>query len=316
MFNGAVRIIYPAGKYDGVQMAGRTITLQHDAKGKVVSHRETLHTETDDKLYKLGLDPSSPLDKPQLARQAKGLGGPIVEHTFEHGDFCKEAGLKRQMTVELRCCLEEDINSWLQMRNRKNGQKHKAGMTGDLNAVLVDVKEDQTCVYRSRVCTPLLCPAPPKTAESKSPVAAEKAGGAARDHAGGMLKALRDQFSYDLDHAGGMLKALSDQFSYDFTADDDIRQEFEEMVNAMGNGGDPSGQSLLHKIKERLNSHRKKSGGVGATSEKLLGETVAQSGVEKGDSIRMILEKTLGKRCISKNLGGWCVLPFRTQSRF
>ena len=288
MFNGAVRIIYPAGEYDGVHMAGRTITLQYDAKGKLVSHRETRHTKQEDRLYKVDLDPDSPLGKAHLERKAKGIGGPIVEHTFEHGDFCEEAGLKRQMTVELRCCPKEDINSWLRAKNRQNGQQHKSGTTEDANAVLVSVKEEHTCVYKSRVCTPLLCPASAGAAESNSPASVEKAGGAVKDH------------------VGDMLMALSDQFSYDFSADEDIRREFEEMVNTMGNHVDLMHiHSLLYKIKERLNNHKKKSGGVGANSVKMLGESVAQSGVEKGDSIRKIQEKTLGKGCLSKNLGGW-----------
>ena len=39
--------------------------------------------------------------------------GPIVKQTFDHGDMCHEVGHRREMTVEMRCCTEDEVSSFL-----------------------------------------------------------------------------------------------------------------------------------------------------------------------------------------------------------
>jgi len=105
----------------------------------------------------------------------------ILRQVYDMGDYCEEAKVNRQITVEVRCCdrpflpnkLEQqlrqaqydaEILSQLPRGRRRNREgamlsKGAARRRNMPTVTLMDVKEDrgQLCHYKADVCAPLLC---------------------------------------------------------------------------------------------------------------------------------------------------------------
>lgn len=259
----------------------------------------------------------------QKKMQTLGHGGPIVRQSFTGGAFCEEVGYNRHMDVELRCCTEEEIDHWLESKkqrsrggNNNNRKKDQHKMNGDGKtplAVLVGVQEDQTCIYRSRVCTPLLCPKPvaPTTSRDGSSRQEQIIGENKDDPLGALLTAIfGDEM---IDHAGQVQV---------FFPDDDIGHAFDELIRQAEDGVDFVDDPSFLKVREALRQAHaggskkllnlkdfiggdvdEEDGGAGGAGLKPSSSVME---VKYGESIREILDKTLGKRpCLLKNLGWW-----------
>ena len=323
-YGGEMEIIYPKGMYDGKFMKGRTTVVQYDNKGKVLTSEQRDHTPQDDAVYKSSFFPdvydttkhraSGQQEKSREKSSYVKLGqsgGPIITQVYEGGDFCEEVGYARRMTLELRCCTEDEIDQWLDSKKQRNQQQQQRNQQKDVTppAVLVSVKEEETCVYRSRVCTPLLCPAVPSSA-AKTDTAALKVGktGEQDDPIGGLLNAI---FGDEMVENGEVQV---------YFPDDIVGGEFDDLIAIAENGGDFANNPAFQRVKEALRkghvSNTKKlikdllsddlvsalGGNIGAASSSTRPAGVME--VKEQESIREILDKVMRKRpCLVKNLG-------------
>lgn len=312
-------------------MKGTSQTITYDVRGNVVKTRKSVHTPEEDtyfsqhsplrndgklrdglgtrqeKLRKEERKKQAPLTAAidEKNKRSKGYErGPVVRQMFQDGDFCPEANHNRRMTVELICCTDEEIDNWLE--KRKQGiSSDKKDKTKPL-AVLVGMQEDQTCVYRSKICTPLLCP------KSLSKPALSKNGN--KESAAAMAELIREQSKTD--PIGALLSALfGDELAQHnnfgevqvFFPNEAVGRDFDELAQAAENGEDILNHPSFERVKKGLRNGKKMD-----MKELFMGTGDAGSdplsvvNVKDGMSIREILEKTLGKRgCLMKNLGWW-----------
>ena len=102
-FNGHIEIIYPAGNYASAEDSqGTTITLLRDSDGKIIDTDVRVHSNDESLQWK-----RSHTDNEVIRRYHKNKSfesrGPIIKHTFDHGELCDEVGHPRQISVEIRC---------------------------------------------------------------------------------------------------------------------------------------------------------------------------------------------------------------------
>ncbi|KAL7542157.1 hypothetical protein ACHAXR_011564 [Thalassiosira sp. AJA248-18] len=326
-----MQIIYPRGVYNGKSEQGTTQDIRFDLMGNTIHSSVHPHTPEDDVKYRLAYrPPDKVLDLENKQMMSKlGHGGPIIRQMFESGDYCEDAGHHRKMQVELRCCTEEEIDHWLESKKqRPKGSSNnvpatkpedKAKKEETPQAVLVSVHEDATCSYRSRVCTPLICPRPVVTDTVASHAAA---GGSSaskptttktpgqisqetkKDPIGSLLGAI---FGDDMNGNHGEVQV--------YFPNEETGQAFEELLKRAKNGENFKNDPAFAKVKEAL----RKSGGKKFDSKDLLGgddvedgnvgssvRSASMMGVKFDQSVREILDNTLGKRsCLLKNLGWW-----------
>jgi hypothetical protein len=111
-FNGHIEIIYPAGNYASAEDSqGTTITLLRDSDGKIIDTDVRVHSNDESLQWK-----RSHTDNEVIRRYHKNKSfesrGPIIKHTFDHGELCDEVGHPRQISVEIRCCTEDEMLHW------------------------------------------------------------------------------------------------------------------------------------------------------------------------------------------------------------
>ena len=262
--------------------------------------------------------------------------------------MCEEVGRPRQMSVELRCCTVDEIGHWLEskkqrargqskqraaghrheeeMEERKHGGRHPDNDDIPL-AVLVSVQEseEEVCQYRSRVCTPLLCPEPAKakqsatsTTSSSTPLNKPKMqvhnaqhtqdGGEPRNPINDIMDSLFGGQMNNVDGDGEVRVIM---------ADGETAEAFQELIQQSDNI-DIMDTPQFKKVKELLNKQPnqekiqellKQLNTDSETEDNMNGKSTVQSKmieVKEGDSIREILEKTLASKrrpCLFKNLG-------------
>eukprot|EP00571_Detonula_confervacea_P000165 CAMPEP_0172327932 /NCGR_PEP_ID=MMETSP1058-20130122/60086_1 /TAXON_ID=83371 /ORGANISM="Detonula confervacea, Strain CCMP 353" /LENGTH=1275 /DNA_ID=CAMNT_0013045021 /DNA_START=549 /DNA_END=4376 /DNA_ORIENTATION=- len=324
-----ILVHYPGGVNNGEQIKGKTTSVKFDKRGREVSTTTREHTPEEDAHYvrsqQFSLD-NDTSDKKKKANdkqqdQKKKVAqyrGPIIEQIFDSGGFCEEAGHNRLMHVELRCCTEEEIDYWSESRSPSNKKKDSNNKKEKKpKAVLVSVREEETCRYRSRVCTPLLCPNQPAVAREKKKTI---------DSSASSNKTRKDQKE---DPIGALLHAI---FGDDiaemgqvqvYFPDDITGHEFDELIRQAEDGMDFTNNALFQRVKKALRKAKgsgsnplKKSQTfnvkdliMGGDNEVGIGNTGGAGSVmevRNGESIREILDKTLGKRpCLKKNLGWW-----------
>lgn len=174
-FNGAMEIIYPAGNYATAEDSqGTTITMLRGSDGKIIDTDIRVHTKDEANEWKL-----SHHNNEVLRRYHKNSSfdnrGPIIKLTFDHGDMCDEIGYPRQMSVEMRCCTDDEMLRFMKSKTQVSSAKTSLTKKDMPKAALVGVEESKRdiCHYTSQVCTPVLCPDQNQVAvSSKQPKAA------------------------------------------------------------------------------------------------------------------------------------------------
>jgi len=318
-YGGELQIIYPKGTYNGKFMKGTTTTVQYDNKGVPLKTTIKRHNSQDDRLYSshFALDTMDKKKGQQKSNTMTENRGPIISQVFEGGDFCEEVGYNRQLQVDLLCCTESEIDNWLESKKstKEKRQQHNQEKEPIPQAVLVSVKEEDTCIYRSRVCTPLLCPGGSDTSKVVSSTKPD------------IKKTSASQPTQATDPIGTLLNAIFDDEMVEngevqvFFPDDIVGGEFDELVALAENGGDIMNSPLFQRVKEALqkgNTGNKQLIKDLLSDDTVGGNTVVTSTgsgnaraagvmeVKKGESIREILDKVLSKRpCLMKNLGWW-----------
>jgi len=258
-WEGAMQIIYPAGVYDGKLKKGSSEFVTYGPLGNIIDIRTTFHSAEEDEKYsrltspwhdgtlsgnprKSDLPPRAFIDP----RRKTGYDrGPIIRQAFVNGDFCKEANIRRSVAVEFRCCTEREIESWMPLnKDTPLPEVYGNGAERAPLGVLVGVHEDETCRYRSRVCTPLLCP----THAVDTPIA--DASSSNNDGARSSTKttskmtkeqkarAEKDHFGVLLDAIFGGKKVVDIDQAQVLIPDPVTGQEFKELMRIAENGGD------------------------------------------------------------------------------
>lgn len=333
-YTGRTTIIHPRGVYGGREMEGQSSGVKWDDDGTVRQSVVTKHTPRDDAKWSKSIWAEPP---PQAAASkskdwvepkvtSAGHRGPIIQQMYEHGAMCMEAGTRRRMVVELHCCYEDEVEQWLDLRGPVDKRREAASPLGgggggkskkDLpQAVLVSVEENETCVYRSRVCTPMLCPR-----EDGRPGYAGAASASKADAASGSLLSGRQPSDNSVDsllHAifGDDMLARAGEVQVYFP-DDFTGQEFDELVRLAEGGGNFADHPSFQRVREALRNGKrtnKKKVNIRDIMDEVTKGSGAEAGggktpagvmeVKPGESIRQILDKTLGARpCLVKNLG-------------
>mmetsp|Transcript_946 Transcript_946/g.2260 ORF Transcript_946/g.2260 Transcript_946/m.2260 type:complete len:1135 (-) Transcript_946:63-3467(-) len=347
MHLGETQIIYPKHTYKGEEK-GRTITM----KSGLGQHRSSwqYHTAEEDEKYSRAHQAAASSSKSQGSifhqyKQELGHGGPIIKQTFDQGDTCEEVGRQRHMSVELRCCTEDEIDHWLESKKQRAkgystqrgaGHRHEEeleqkkqtdrhpGSHDTPLAVLVSVQEDkeEICTYRSRVCTPLLCPKPRNPKQTMNTDYSKKVSSKAHRH---KAKAAESTTTKKQD---GITTLMNSIFGGGMDVDDngEIRvimadretaEAFEQLIQQSENGVDIVNTPQFEKVKKLLNvspnqnimKNMVKKFSIGSDA----GEDSIKSSirtrmveVKEGESIRSILMRTLLSRsCLVKNIGWW-----------
>mmetsp|Transcript_1421 Transcript_1421/g.2734 ORF Transcript_1421/g.2734 Transcript_1421/m.2734 type:complete len:1222 (-) Transcript_1421:137-3802(-) len=323
-FKEEVQVIYPKGNYGGVYKAGTTQTIKYDARGNVLRAQTTAHTPKDDEKYGLHMPPKganlTPKQKQAMKKLPFSHGGPIIQQIFDSGDFCEEVNYNRHVYVELRCCTVEEIDNWM-------GSKKQASSSGGKKttplAVLVGVHEESTCIYRARVCTPLLCPKPVEVLTTTDSSSSSSDGGT-KSTTTKTSTTNEQNAKSKVDPIGALLNAIfGDEFVEQygqvqvFFPDDVIGKEFDELIREAENGGDFVNHPSFARVKKALRKSRGGGSSKQLNVKDLLEDANAAGGgvsgkasgvmeVKDGMSIREILGMTLGKRpCLLKNYGWW-----------
>ena len=320
-FNGEMKIIYPKGIYDGKLTEGVTMSVMRGSEpgnGDELIRKSIVHTASDDQMYASDMYQSSPLDLPKKSKPGHERG-PIITQIFYNGDWCDEAARPRMMNVELRCCTKGEIHQWLESRKPPNTRMAGDGgvMEETPQAVLVSVREEATCTYTSRVCTPALCPrpvldpstigtsasheAPAKTKTTPTPTdnTAERR---MKDPLRSIFKAI---FGDEIADQRGELHL--------YFPDDATGNEFDELLRQAEEGLDFTNDPAFQRVKRALRANSKKLNIKDLLKDKDNGSAIIDGGgsmfpnvleVKAGESIREILDKTLAKRgCLMKNIG-------------
>mmetsp|Transcript_23960 Transcript_23960/g.43117 ORF Transcript_23960/g.43117 Transcript_23960/m.43117 type:complete len:418 (-) Transcript_23960:270-1523(-) len=231
---------------------------------------------------------------------------------FEGGDFCPEVNYRRHMYVELRCCTDDEIHDWLHSKKRGSPLDKKDNTRGENPplAVLVGIQEDQTCIYRARVCTPLLCPKPVVGTDNGS----TKSTSTTETTSATTSKKQKEQTKND--PIGNFLRAIfDDELALDnfgqvqvFIPDGVIGQEFDTLMRLAESGGDFLNHPSFKRVKKGMRKSLEKKMDVKdffGDDEDGGGRSPLVMDVDNM-SIREILRKSLGKRpCLQKNLGWW-----------
>ena len=288
---------------------GTTQTIKFDSRGTLIASTSVNLTPQEDAKYSKGFHPKDPIldnKRPAADRKEKnGHASPIIRQFFGSGEYCPETGSTRSMHVEMRCCTEDEIDAWLESKKqRKKGSQNQIEKKDKTPlAVLVGVEEDETCAYRSRVCTPLLCPkplSPTKPTASKKLTPQE----IKRDPIGSLLTAV---FGADIAADQGEVQV--------YFPDQQTGAAFEALLSKATAGVDFRNDPSFARVKEALQKARGKKFNMkdvlGSDDD---GADIVSGGkansvmiVKEGESIRSILDKTLGNRpCLMKNLG-WYV---------
>ncbi len=247
------------------------------------------------------------------------------------------------MSVELRCCTEDEIDHWLEskkqrsrghskqrgaghrheeeMEQKKHGGRHPDSRDTPL-AVLVSVQEDkeEICNYRSRVCTPLLCPKSltqkQNTNADHSKTGKSKARGHKANAADSATTKKQDGITALMNSVfGGGMDVGDNGEVRVIMADRETAEAFEQLIQQSENGVDIVNTPQFEKVKKLLNSSPNqnimdkmvKKLNIGSDVEVDSMKSAIRSSmveVEEGESIRSILMKTLLSRsCLVKNLG-------------
>jgi hypothetical protein len=304
-YQGKTEIINPRGIYDGEVKKGSSTTYILDDTGKVRQFSSMVHGPKEDEeysqpFYDVGQDMKSvmpprlrnELQKYKTAQQQKlGNSGGIVRQQFLHGDMCDEVGILRQVSVEYRCCTEAEISHWLTTKRKATDSNSDEFPL----AALVSVQEDETCVYRAKVCTPVLCPESLTQEEAaSSPVPpgkrAHQQGTTNDDNQVGAELGQKDAIQAvfrSLNEEGGVTQVKI------FMGSDDIAESLNELIQAAQNGEDFSKSEIFKKVIEAMDLGKQERG-----------EVVQPESIVDGKSIREVLQSTLGLRpCLMKNLG-------------
>ena len=167
-YDGKTTIVNPKGMYDGEKREGSSVTYEQVSRDKRKELSTRVHDQSDDEEYAKPFYDREKDMKPIMTNRLKnelqkykneqrenlGHNGGIVKQEYQRGDMCHEIGIQRQVSVEYRCCTEEEILHWI--RAKENNQIQKRDDVPP--AVLVAVQEFETCDYRAKVCTTVLCP--------------------------------------------------------------------------------------------------------------------------------------------------------------
>jgi hypothetical protein len=299
-YMGKTEVVNPRGMYDGNVKKGMSTTYQLDNTGKIVKSSSVVHGKKEDgeyskPFYDRGGDMKSvmpnrlmnELQKYKIEQHRKlGNSGGIVRQQFDMGDMCEEVGINRQMSVELRCCTEDEISHWLSAKRKATDSTKEDEVP---QAVLVAVQEEQTCQYRAKVCTPVLCPEAVTQAGTATPIG----------------KTVPQHVSNNGNQLGGDTDASTVFHSVNengevtevkiFMGTDDTLGNMNELIQMAKDGVDISKSDAFGKVMDALK--------VGRESKKNSDVTLGKAGVQ-GKSIREVLQSTLGLRpCLAKNLG-------------
>lgn len=270
-------------------MAGKTTKLKFNGEGQGWTQlSEKVHLPDEDAKY-APLNQQTPNNQLNMIKVKKelekrkhnlelGHGGPIIRQVYDTGDYCEEAKANRKMDVDLRCCTPDEIDHWLKTKKQSPATPH--------TAVLVSVREESTCVYQSKVCTPMLCPATAKSTTTEASISQKQAA----DPIGALLDAL---LPGGVEH--GQMQVI---FS------EEIGPEIVELLRRAENGETFMNHPSFERVKKLLKNGNKSK--VFDLKELLKGESfkVPSLEVKEGMSIREILQATLGARpCLQKNAG-------------
>lgn len=297
-YMGKTEVVNPRGMYDGNVKKGMSTTYQLDNTGKIVKSSSVVHGKKEDgeyskPFYDRGGDMKSvmpnrlrnELQKYKIEQHRKlGNSGGIVRQQFDMGDMCEEVGINRQMSVELRCCTEDEISHWLRAKRKATDSTKEDEVP---QAVLVAVQEEQTCQYRAKVCTPVLCPEAVTQAETATPIGKTlpQHGSSVGNQSGGNTEAV----FHSVNENGEVTEVKI------FMGTEDTLGNMNELIQMAKDGVDISKSDAFGKVMDALK--------VGRESKKNSDVTLGKAGVQ-GKSIREVLQSTLGLRpCLAKNLG-------------
>ncbi|KAL3793747.1 hypothetical protein HJC23_013309 [Cyclotella cryptica] len=287
-FNGEVEIIFPREFQSGIEKQGTTMSVTYDSNGRIINSVTRVHTSDDDMVYGRSHHENALLRK-KYKNKSLSNRGPIIKQTFNHGEMCEEVGYPRQMLVELRCCTEDEMLEWLKAKAAPTNNKlTKADIP---KALLVGVQESKKniCHYTSQVCTPALCPdQEPTVADAtkrKTPSSRKKkTGSGLQGEAGDAIATALTTLLGDLDNADIEV----------YVGDEETTHVLEELMNGVANGvafADPFKENGFLSNFLKMKSPKK---------------TPSAIEVKEGESVRELLDRTLGMRpCLRKNLGWW-----------
>jgi len=229
-------------------------------------------------------------------------------------------GYNRQSHNEIYCCTEDFIDRWLGASNRRkqNGETPQA--------LLLSIQEVGQCIYRSKVCTPLLCPKPAtdtsatdiKTTVAASTTASPKktVSSAAQPGKGDAIGALLNAiFGKNMPELGEIRV---------YFPDDLTGQEFDELLRQATAGLDFTTDPSFQCVKMALRNLQDGGGGCGGGGGRDAKEypksinikdwlldsdddklDANSNGKKVGRSIREILNKSLGTRMCLEKVIGW-----------
>lgn len=245
------------------------------------------------------------------------------------------------MSVELRCCTEDEIDHWLESKKQRAkgystqrgaGHRHEEeleqkkqtgrhpGSHDTPLAVLVSVQEDkeEICTYRSRVCTPLLCPKSRTLKETMNADHSKKVNSKAHRH---KAKAAESTTTKKQDgittlmnsiFGGGMDVGDNGEVRV-IMADRETAEAFEQLIQQSENGVDIVNTPQFEKVKKLLNFSPNQNIMNNVMKKFIIGSdgdddnmksSIRTREVKEGESIRSILTRTLLSRsCLVKNLG-------------
>uniref|UniRef100_A0A7S4RH86 Protein OS9-like domain-containing protein n=1 Tax=Ditylum brightwellii TaxID=49249 RepID=A0A7S4RH86_9STRA len=266
---------------------------------------------------------------PKVPPGAVKTGSILIREQFIDGDVCQEAGIRRSTTVELSCCTKMNVNQMYKSAGKSpptadenyHVSIEQMVMDGVPLAALLSVKEDKNdiCVYTAKACSPLLC------ADQFHPVEEEdyslfedevvdvkpaidvgrSDGGASSSTAnqGGMKSGAinvgkNEESNIEVGRSDGGASASSKP-PIDVGRSDSVTSSSSEYHTA---GGRNERSNIFGRTKgaSKDASSAQKGVAINSIPEKKEVDLI----VMPDDSIRTILKKTLGKKCLLRN-NGW-----------
>ena len=305
-YQGITEIVNPRGIYDGEVKKGLSVAYDLGDDNKMKELSRLVHGPKEDEEYSKPFYDrekdmktvmpnrlKNELQKFKTAQYERlGNSGGIVKQHFAHGDMCDEVGILREVDVEYRCCTGEEITHWLNAKRKPTDAK-----TDEVpRAVLVSVQEDETCVYRAKVCTPLLCPEALLQAEvAPSPNTPVKP---APKHDTNDVNQVGTALGHE-EALEAVYRSLNEEGEIAevkiLMGSEETIDSMNELLRAAKNGEDFSKSNAFKQVVDAM--------GLGKQKNKKSKLTVPVENID-GKSIREVLESTLGARpCLAKNLG-------------
>jgi len=265
-----------------------TKTASAEDRAKSSSANSATKNSNQDAQYKIAsvlrlgtYNPTVPeLISVEVPKVGKHIGQSIIraQQTYDQGEYCEELGRERVVKTIYRCCgkFVDDSSSTSTLKSDSKSV-----------AILQDVAEEETCVYTALVCTKFLCDDEYLDANVVGNNNSEK-GNAENDDGSSIAKKQDESQAKEVVTDSG-----SDEYEYEYlgsvtsTVEDTTNTENDKSKiskKSKTNNNDINVPPPENKLEEPLHINKKPP---------------------QDESIRQILDRTLGKVCLQKDAGWW-----------